>query len=306
RATAAAAVSAASVGALASLGVLSAPAGFGWNPTVQFVRRVGGAVEHSFTPAEFMVPTTAELWVDVATGNDSTGTGTSAAPFKTIDKALATTSADTTIYVVAGIYNRIDSWRGRTPTHNVNVIAVGGDVICSARWELSAYSLTTANTYTPTTARSLCAAAVDFSKNGPDGVPVMMTRLESQAAVEESDGGEYGVFYTNGTSFWLKTFDGRAPDSDVVALLDVPNGRLSTAKKLYCRGIIFEGGGAGAFSNATGTLSAASRQVFDGCTFRYAAAVSVADGNGLTVLGCPLTISRGCVAYGNQADGFNY
>lgn len=302
---AAAAVAAVSAGTLANLGVLRAPAGLGWNPPITFVRR-GGAVQHSYTHAEFMVPTTAEMWVDVATGNDTSGTGTSAAPYKSIDKALASTSADTTIYVRAGTYNRNDCWKARSPAHNVNVIAVGGEVISSTRWEGSAYTLTTANTYAPTTARSLCASVVDLSKTGPDGVPVPMTKLASQAAVEAHDGGEYGVFFSNGTNFWVKTFDRRAPDANIIALLDIGNGRLSADRKIYVRGITFEGGGAGAFSNVDGTMAAAARQVFDQCVFRWSSAQDTAVGNGLTVVGCALTICHACVAYGNRADGFNY
>lgn len=103
--------------------VLPQPSGFDWAPPVSFWRK-NGEVHHDFNPEDWMSVTSASLWV-ATTGNDSTGDGTFASPYQSVGKAIDMMSGPTTIYLMAGVFNRLRTWADKSPAYNCNVIASG-------------------------------------------------------------------------------------------------------------------------------------------------------------------------------------
>lgn len=280
------------------------PAGFGWTPPIQFIRW-GYDVFAIYNASEWMATTTATLYVNHTTGNDTTGNGTLATPYQSLYKAILSMTAATTIWVAGGASNRNTSMKGQSPAYDCNIMAMEEGVVSSTRWEGG--TLTDLGNGAWEGTRSSVGAIVDDKFKGKSGFGQILPKLATKAEVIASTGGAY---WTDNVTFAFKTADGRAMDSNLKVLLDVPNGRLSTDKKVYIRGVNFEGGGAGAFAAtdavAGATIGTNARVVIDSLDLLEAAAVAKTDGNGLTILGCPLTLAVNVRAYGNQADGFNY
>lgn len=280
------------------------PAGFGWQPPIQFLRW-GYDVFAIYNASEWMAQTTATLYVNHTSGNDTTGNGTLANPYQSLSKAITVMAAATTVWVAGGASNRNTCMKGQSPAYDCNILASEEGVVSSTRWEGGTMTDLGNGAWEGT--RSSVGAIVDDKFKGKNGFGQILPKVSTKAEVIASIGGAY---WTDNVTFAFKTADGRAIDSNLKVLLDVANGRLSTDKKIYIRGVSFEGGGTGAFAatDAVGgaTLGANARVVLEALDLLDAAAVAKTDGNGLTVLGCPLTISVNVRAYGNQADGFNY
>lgn len=279
--------------------VLPQPSGFDWAPPVSFWRK-NGEVHHDFNPEDWMSVTSASLWV-ATTGNDSTGAGTFAAPYQSVGKAIGMMTGPTTIYVKAGVFNRLRGWADKSPAYDCNVIAVGGRAVLSTRWENSGpYTLLDTDTYE--FSRSAVASVLDRKYRNVRGT---FQRLQKVASLEACKA-LAGSWATNGTLAWLHLSDGRAPDADVTPMLGVSQGNIATGVKLYVRGITFEGGAANAFRSSNATVTADTVVVFDRCEFNYSCATDNSVGNGLGMTGVPLVIAYKCAAIGNAADGFNY
>ena len=276
------------------------PAGFGWICPIQFLRW-GFDVFAVYNAADWMPATTATMYVNHTSGSDTTGDGSAATPYKSLDKAISVLAAATTIYVAGGSSDRNTCWKGRSPAYDVCVLGTEEGVVSSTKWEGG--SVTDMGGGARKITRSLVAGIVDEKLKNDSGFGSRLLKVATEAEVLASAG---GVYWTDNTSCTWKTQDGRAFDSDLKILLDIANGRLSTDKKVYVRGVSFEGGGAGAFSTVDGTISTNARLVLDSLDLRYAGAVDVEGGNALTIVGLPLAISSNVRAYGNQADGFNY
>jgi hypothetical protein len=240
-----------------------------------------------------MVPATATLWVSVARGVDSTGDGSFATPYKSIAKAITEMTGPTTIYVEAGFYDRNFGWKTTSPQHNCNVIGVGGPVVSSQQWEGGAWTLTTNGTYQA--ARSAAGGVIDRTDITAFGTARQLKKVATQALCEA----EARTWATNGTNVWVHTFDGRSPDANVAVMIDQVNGYMAHDKKVFCRGIEFEGGSFG-FSFLTTALTAAAGIVCTNCKFTYARV------NGWSALGIKNVILHKCQAFGNLADGLNY
>lgn len=274
------------------------PSGFDWTPPIKVFRR-GNRYTTNYRAEDWIPTTTAKLYV-ASTGNDTTGTGTEANPYRSIKKAITSMVAATEILVkggsgATGFYNRLNGWGSTaSPAFNFVVRAYDGDVICSTAWEGGTWTLTTSGTYSAT--RSTVGGVIDAAFLTSDGVPTRLTSVASQAACEAAP----GTWYTNGTTVYVHTQDGRSPDSNVRVLMAISNGYFANDVVGYVYGINFEGAANGTFGSADASLTSASRIVLDTCKFTYG------DTNGLRALGLGLCISRNCTQYGNLADGFNY
>mgnify|MGYP000947193412 CR=1 FL=1 len=279
---------------------LSPPAAFGWAPPIR-VWRQNGVLMHDFSPDDWIVPTTATFWVDV-NGNDSTGNGAYATPYRSVGKAIESMAGPTTIYVRAGIYDRNRTWGDKSPAHDCNIIAIGGPVVTSARWENNGpYTLTTNNTYE--FSRSTVCSVVDRKIINARGTAQVLKKVATQALCEA----EAGTWATNGTLCWVHLSDERVPDALVTPLLSVTQGYMTNPVRIFVRGIAIEGGSYGCFRTENALLTENARAVFDRCEFLYAAS-NIGDGmvNGVALSGLPLAIFHKCRASGNAADGFNY
>lgn len=274
-------------------GFYQKPTGFAWNPPIS-IWRSGLELKTDFDPQTWMAPAVATLWVSLARGNDTTGTGSFATPYKTIARAITAMTAATTVYIEAGVYDRMNGFKGAVIQHPCNFIAVGGSVVSSARWEGGTWTLTSNGTYSA--ARSVVKNVVDDADKSDHGVGKRLKQVASQALCEA----EHSTWATNGTTVWVHTFNGRAPDSSVLVMLDVANFRLSTDAHVYCRGIELQGGSEGAVRTDTTSMTAASKVIFDKCKMTHSV------GNGLSATGIGLVVSNQCMAYGNLSDAFNY
>lgn len=279
--------------AVAGRAFYAKPGGFDWVPPIG-IWRVGPTLKTDFDAQTWMVPTTSVLWSSVSRGNDTTGNGTFATPYKSINKAISMMTGATTIYVEAGIYDRNNCWKATSPQHDCNVIAVGGPVVSSMRWEGGSWTLTTSGTYS--TARSTASLVVDKADIDSYGVARRLKKVASQALCEA----EVRTWATDGTTVWVHTFDGRSPDANVLVMIDLANGYMAHDKKVFCRGIEFEGGLSGGFAQSSAALTVNTTVVFESCKFSFSKV------NGLSAVGAGLCISSNCMAFGNLADGYNY
>jgi len=270
------------------------PAGFDWEPPIK-IYGSRGRIYTDYDRQMFMAHTSAVMYVDVAAGNDTTGNGTLATPYRSIKKAITSMTQPTTIYVKAGFYNRLNGWDSTSsPQQDCNVIAYGGRVTSSVRWEGGAWTDVGNNTYRGT--RSSASEVIDFSVVDSDGVAVRMIAAADQAACEATP----GSYYIDGTYVFAHLIDNRAPDSNVAVMMAVTNGLMSHDKIVYVSGVTFEGGMSGAFTTATANFTANTRLVLDNCELIYSI------GNGIAANGYGLAVMHKCSAYGNLLDGFNY
>lgn len=286
-------------GAIGLDAAISAPEGFDWAAPIT-VRGNGARFSTDYAAASFRPETTEEVWVSTA-GNDTTGNGTQALPYKTIGKALsvAAASAATGIHIriSAGRYEFAGRWTGTAPDKNLVVTAEGGTVISSTHNNVT-WALQASGAYRAS--RTSAHDAIDLTNLDARGNPVKMTKV-----VDESTCGiTPNSFFTDGTYVFVNTFDGRAPDNATVkVMLAVTHATCTVDKSWYISGITFEG------SNpflAQVTVAHSSTLVLEGCEYRYANAASGTGANGFLAKGVATVINVGCKAYGNPADGFNY
>lgn len=285
--------------AVAGGGNLAPPSGFDWAPPIG-IYRSGASFGTTFNADSWKVAATASLYV-APTGNDTTGNGTQALPFRTISKGLTTAAgladAAVNIYITTGVYNRNQHWAGTACDKHLNVIAVGGPVVSSTRFEALTWTLHSPNVYRAT--RSTVSRVVDEKFPNVRGTAQQLTKKASIAEVEAAA----SSWYTDGTTLYVRTQDGRSPDSQLLVLAAVANTTFAHNKTWYMEGIIFEGGSTSVFACSSATIGSAAQLIFNGGGFRYGQGTS---GNGLAVTGVPLTILVNAPAYGNEADGRNY
>jgi hypothetical protein len=122
------------------------------------------------------------VYVDIATGNDTTGTGTISNPYKTIYKGVRTKPFDPasggnlTVYVKAGIYSGADGFNATGAyVSNINIIGYGG-LVYATHTTTTTYGYTcfeTINHYVENIIFSGGKATVNMS-NSAGNNPVMM------------------------------------------------------------------------------------------------------------------------------------
>lgn len=279
------------------------PPGFEWVPFA--ISRVAGAVRTTFNIELYRNVGGSALWVK-STGNDSTGNGAWATPYRSIWKALqALSGPGQTIYVETGEYNRMYGWKGESPAYDVNVVAWGGAVVSSTEWENGATpaSWTNLSGAAWRGTRSSCMRVIDKKYLDAYGVPKKM----AQVATQEECIATAGTYWIDSTGVTIHLSDGRAPDAYVCVLMNVANGyTANVASRVFCDGITFMGGAYAAFKVSLPSAATTARLAFRGCVFSWAGGHTSQDADGLGAVGMPMTITQGCVAHSNIADGFSY
>lgn len=258
------------------------------------------------------------LYVNIASGNDSTGTGASGAPFQSIHKAVSaanTAGQPATVFVAAGDYPRANNpSNGGTvlPTVDVAFIATAGRVRTGAYDMFAAPTAdaTFPNCYSfvvATVNRVVDRANVDRFGNSVDLVNVATAaqcnvRPGSWALVA-------GTLYVNRvdaaavTSVNTRVF--RASTATMKATSPIS---LFVGGALAGDGFDFEGGSSAACLNyGASTVPAAMKAVIaDGCSFRYAGGVSETGSCGVAINSIHgLSAMFNCSADANATDGFN-
>lgn len=240
------------------------------------------------------------VYVDPVSGNDSNA-GTSALPYKSLSKALATAAVTLTIYAKPGLYDRTLSWAGVAPiAMNVQVVPWGvGSVVSSMHHAGLVWTLSAGSMYTTTI--TTAGTVFDATNLTADGDYTGLTLVGSSATCQATA----NSYYVSGTTIYMRTFDSRTPDSSIRVYTTGTNGTLNISTSSlsghtsYLESIEFEGGSNGfyttiASSSYSGTLYAKS------CTFKYSGA------RGTSINGQWLVVSQSCIAAHNFSDGFNY
>lgn len=257
-----------------------------WNPIIN----VYSDFSTDYNEENFKLPATSDVWISNL-GNDTIGIGTELNPFKTFSKAVSycNTLPDTAIniFIKSGEYLRIDTWR-TSPDKDINVIAVGGSVVLSTRYEPLSWSLHSGNTYKAT--RSAVGLIVDESNLDQYGVA---KKLDLTASIELCVATE-NTYFTDGTTLYVHRKNNLNIDSGLKVISNLSGVTLKANRKYFVKGIIFEGGSAG-FNTQDSDFIAT-----DTCIFRYSM------DSGYKVYGSKQSIAYNCKAYGNTEDGFNY
>lgn len=253
-------------------------------------------------------------------GNDTTGTGLSAAPVRSIWKAVQLGNSNGTPYRVmigAGMYRMTNSMNGYPsgwptppvsaliePTQPCAFIAHNGRVEHSAMKDVSTFPTVKDGTYgncyvlpnTEGTRRVFDRLTFDQYGN--------FTELVNAASLAACDATP-NSWYQSGSSLYLNRTDGVAPTfNNTLTLQNTYTAAfLSNTSDLYFEGIDFLGGNSGALHiDPVSTRNV----VAVGCSFRYAGS-SAFGISGLRVRRVTgLCAFFRCFASGNSTDGLNF
>lgn len=287
-----------------SLVTVDAPSGFDWTLPEGFaVQRRGGQfqVADSFDITQY-APTGKIYWVDVNTGNDTTGSGTEGAPWKSVYKAMTQADVDV-VYVKPGTYYRQQGGGG---TAGVNITrsmsfqkwpdAVGTVYLTIAAGGLS-WSLDGTYTNTYTASRSATTDIVDRTQTDANGDFNRYTLRASAADVDANP----GSWYISGSTVYVRTIDDRAPDSDILVIVSegniLPRGDIT----IYMEDIHMIGGNSLGCVDFQSTATSQTPKFYaKNCRFDFCL------GNGVALQGVDTAILQDCIASKNNDDGFNH
>lgn len=217
---------------------------------------------------------------------------------------LGTTPPTTDIEIIiigGGVFNRSRAAYGYGTfwdyPHNLSIVSD------SPAW-LTAGDYGTAFSWTPdgaaySTSRPATLEVFDFSKKDYRELP---QRLEKVASVAECQA-LAGSWYTDGSTVWVRLFDDRAPDKDLLVSISMnpPEFKLSSGKEIFLKNINFAGGN-GTFGALRVNTTVGDSGVLKAikCAF-----IGATDSNGLDADRVQ-TYLRDCTASFNGRDGFNY
>lgn len=252
-------------------------------------------------------PEVTTLYVDLATGNDSTGTGTSALPLKTPGAASARILAGSKVRLLikGGLYDFAQSFTFFPGTFSMlDIIAYGASpVIISAHDAGLTWTLSAGTTYSATFADSVTSVWDAKTANlTSDGDYARLSLAASQAACESTP----GSYYISGTTIYVNTIDGRSPDSDIRVMKYTVSRKANlsavgqTGSSVYVENINFEGGNlygmSSNFTNTTSTMTVYRR----GCSAKYTG------DDGFLTTGVIACYSQECIAAWTGNDGYHY
>ena len=255
---------------------VSLPANFGWQPTDFAIYGSGvGGYSTTYDPKDDK-PTGTTKWVDNVNGSDSNDGNTEGTAYKTIDAAVS--AGAVVVNIKPGNYWRNDAMTaGFEPTSDIALVAVdGAGTVKISRAEdfsdLPSWTSEGLNTYSTT--RSNVRTVLDLDDAGhatrtlTDGltpVPVPMEKVADLAAVQAHAGKAWAQV---GSTLYVKTHDGRAPDIDVLPILIERNIRIVNRDiTLYLEGL--EIWGDRPLFMDYGTTDNDARVVAVDCGFRY-------------------------------------
>lgn len=228
-------------------------------------------------------------YVNVATGsNSNAGTSTGAA-FQTLAYALAKMASGDTVYVAAGTYTRAQ-W-AYTLTASVNIIGVGSVLLTNS--DVLTWTLSSGKTYTYQAARSAVGQVVDLASGGRG---TRYTLVTSTALVESTP----GSFYDDGTNVYVHTYNGRAADANIYALLTTVAFETVSAINPYFENLTIWGGSSPIDMRAP-TGGSAPNVYLNNVVTGYSCL-----NDNVRILGCALAILVNCDTYGADYDGYGY
>lgn len=229
-----------------SADILTLPGGLGWSPSWAISRGLGRRYRPALDPASRKIAPTNTYYVST-TGSDLNTGLSEAQAFRNVWKAMNTAGVTpATIYVRAGRYDYENAVSGVSVGFPCNLIGYGGRVVLTTQPNTVSWSSAGSGAYS-TTYASTPYGVVDESNLDGYGVGTWLTAQASVAAVQASG----GWFWSAGT-LTIKTFDGRAPDSSIIAPLSSGTRwmiRVALGVNVYVEGIEFLGGYRAEISN---------------------------------------------------------
>lgn len=251
-------------------------------------------------------PTVFNQYVDIATGNDSNA-GTQSAPLKSLRQALlnAGTGARTAIYAKGGLYDYANSASAGNPAAAmVQLVSWDGNPVISSMHDAGlTWTLESGSTYQATFANQVIDVydAANLTADGDYGLLTLAASLVLCRSTANS-------YFISGTTVYVHTFNGRAPDASVRVYkatadgLHDHNGKWNNAGSLYLENIRFEGGRYAFYNDTNANPSTWQPNIYGrNCTFKYASA-----GSSPIVNGDVLAVWQQCTAALNSDDGFHY
>ena len=219
------------------------PEEFDWSgPDISILKNAEGYYSTlSIESYKVTVESGVDVYVDVESGNDTTGDGSEGTPYASIDKAFDVANVEN-IYIAAGWYEMEDGFNneGRTDV-DVNLIGVG-DVYITSFMTSASYSFslsaTRDDTYEYTVSGSSNIAQV-FDKSDVDfyGGYIEYELVESIDDVDATP----GSFFVDETKVYVHTFDDREPDTDVLLGKGAASGSF-TDSNVYMENLKIYGG----------------------------------------------------------------
>lgn len=230
---------------------LGVPAGFDWYPPVQVYRSLDGIYTTNFNAELWKVPdTTASLYIS-PTGNDATGDGSEANPWRNIYKVMPEAALlpdeNINIFIVGG-GEYVSNGSCDFPDKNVNMICTGGQALITNKVPRGAWTLDGAGTYKASLSGYNVGRGVRDWKfpttwDGGEQSPQWLTLAASKAACQATP----GTYWTDGVDVWVHRQDGSvvsdATGADVGVIHQNNNALITHAdRQYYIENVDFEGG----------------------------------------------------------------
>lgn len=322
-------------GSVSAIGVQAAFAAR-WTPGLTFSRdTTGSVVAYAYANAGIpTVPASPDLtyYVHAQTGNDTSGTGTAAAPFKTLDKAIQTQRAAATATSKTVIY--VDAtadviWRGNTTTSQGAGRALPiGSLYVVNRSAFRVRAATTTNTAAPTfTTVSGSPNLYSATNNSASTTTSFTYTVATVTPVDPS--GKAVPSVRNPYIVYIKVADQAtcaatprswAIDSSNVLYVNCPDGDLTSSGGIYCgvnagNGTASQGincvtyyenfdfiGGGSAFKGECADANTPMSVVLKNCTFSGS---TTGTGNLVQFRGPVTFYMLNCALNGGGADNLN-
>lgn len=281
-----------------------------------FWQNIDNTISHNFNFLQYTTGAT-NIFVDNDTGNDTSGTGATDAPYKTLKKACdVVVAAEAGTYVIL-VRNTSPFMRDQGIPNNVvltdKVVYIvpetDGNRIINAMGQ-TALTWTANGTGTWKASRSVVYSVFDFRDKNSDGVYIPYTHAETLAECQATP----KTWYTDNTDVWVHTTDGLVP-TDLTICVNLglyPYVKLLGSSKFYIKNIDFltcspDNAGFTVIGDPTGE-SVVGEFCAMGCTFaggnlRYDRSLA---SNTFNSSNCKIVYLFGCGGAYSKSDVFNY
>lgn len=276
------------------------PPTFGWAAPIR-IAKTGRKYATDFDAAAFKATGGATWHVNYTTGNDSTGTGASGAPFKSLLKAhQSAASGDTVMLHGSGIVYRDGGWQNTIISKTLNLVAETTGALKYVYADNLTYTLTAGRTNVYQSTRTNVATVIDlrFSRDG-----VGYSKMATEAEVEATP----GSWMQDGSLVKVHQIGGGAPSSsNVLALLSGDHFHVAPSAAdvaIYMEGFDVHGGNYGLLFDATAGYHLDTYLKNLGA---YWATYSGTSRNALNFFGTRYSYSQNVECAHGPKDGFNY
>jgi len=279
-----------------------------------FTRDANNVIQHDMDFSQYTGGTV--LYVNLDTGNDTSGNGSSEKPYKTLGKAVifASTGVDSSYCIKVksdSIFMRDESLGSGTTITN-KILSIVPDnasnkiFISSGQRSLSYID---AGSGTWQTTRSVTYAVYDMRVLDANGLPIPLTAKNTLADCQAN----INTWYTNGSLVYVHTVDGLIPNANVIVCITQQQMiKLLGTSKLYLKNCTYLGGSASDGASIIGDTTGATvvgEFCADNCNFiggNMLFNTPGAVGNALAVGQIKKTYLFNCKAAYAKRDGFNY